>query len=201
MKKSILLGIVGLGLGMATSYGQGTVNFANYASSSSPAVYLTAGSVPVGGTYAAELGWYNGVATSTSEITMIASSLTYFGFDGPGANTDANGDTANGAGWYLGPLVDLSNYGWSSTQSGQTVTLDVFAFNNGSIGAATVLGSSGLFQVTETTGAGLFLPPAMAGTAGASFALSPVSSPEPSSLALAGLGGFGMLMAFRRKKA
>jgi len=25
--------------------------------------------------------------------------------------------------------------------------------------------------------------------------------PEPSSLALAGLGGFGMLMAFRRKKA
>jgi hypothetical protein len=34
-----------------------------------------------------------------------------------------------------------------------------------------------------------------------SFVLNPVSSPEPSSLALAGLGGLGMLMAMRRKKA
>jgi hypothetical protein len=33
------------------------------------------------------------------------------------------------------------------------------------------------------------------------FSVSPVAVPEPSTLALAGLGGFGMLMALRRKKA
>ncbi|MGB7767341.1 MAG: PEP-CTERM sorting domain-containing protein [Verrucomicrobiia bacterium] len=207
MKKSVLLGLVGVGMGVATSYGQGTVNFANYASSSSPTITYAGSNVPagkagltLGGSFAAELGFYNGIASSTSQLTMIAASLTYFGIDnGPGPNSDPDG--AAYTGWFQGSVVNLAGYGWAAGQAGQTVTLDVFAFNNGSLAAATVAGSSGLFQVSETSTAGYnLLPPvALVGGPGASFTVANVV-PEPTTMALGGLG-LAALTLFRRKQA
>jgi len=206
MKKSVLLGIIGVGVGVATSYGQGTVLFNNYQSSSSLTVKYAASGVPagkagltVGGSFAAELGFFNGVASSTAQLTMIAASLTYFGIDnGPGPSADPDG--APYTGWYGGPTINLQAYGWTPGQAGQTVTFDVFAFNNGSLGAATVAGSSGLFQATETSTAGYqLLPPVpMYGTPGGSFTVAS-AVPEPTTMALGGLG-LAALMLFRRKQ-
>lgn len=207
MKKSVLIGIIGVGVGVATSYGQGTVFFNNYQSPSSPTITYAGSNVPagkagltLGGSFAAELGFYNGIASSTSQLTMIAASLTYFGIDnGPGPNSDPDG--AAYTGWFGGPTVNLASYGWAPGQAGQTVTLDVFVFNNGSLGAATVAGSSGLFTVTETSTAGYsLLPPVpMYGTAGGSFTVAN-AVPEPTTMALGGLG-LAALMLFRRKQA
>jgi len=209
MKKSIVLAILGIAAGATASYGQGTVGFFNYFGSTSPTVNYGAVNVPagkaglaLGGTFAAELYYFaGGVTTDVNALTPVASSLTYFSFNGPGLNTTADGDVynashlnGNGAGWWLGPNPNLPG-----TSAGEVVTLDVFAFNNGSLALATVSGSSGLFNLA--LGGGVLPPASLAGTPGAGgpgFLMQNV--PEPTTMALGALGGLSLLL-FRRKKA
>jgi hypothetical protein len=63
-----------------------------------------------------------------------------------------------------------------------------------------IAGNYGGQQVTQTYGTP-FSTTAPLTSLGGTYNLDLTSVPEPSSLALAGLGGFGMLMAMRRKKA
>jgi len=209
MKKTLALAILGAVAGVATSYGQGTVGFFNYFASTSPTINYSANAALVpagkaglalGGSFAAELGWFNGVTADPNQITLVASSLTYFSFNGPTANGTADGDVFNaahplgsGAGWYLGPNVSLTGTG-----VGSVVTLDVFVFNGGSIAAASVGGNSGLFQVTLGGGG---VPPASLATAPNISVVNTGPVPEPSIFALAGLGAAGLMTLRRNKKA
>jgi len=203
MKKSLVIGLLGVAACVTSSFGQGTVSFQNYFSSSSPTIKYAASNVPVGkaglalgGTFAAELAWFNGVTANAALLTPIASTITYFSFNGPAQNSVADGDiydaghpAGNGAGWYLGPVATLTG-----APAGTTVTLQVMAFNGGSFGAATVNGKSALFQLVLGGGA---LPPANLSSA-PNFTVANV--PEPTVFALAGLGA-AALMIVRRKKA
>jgi len=198
MKKSLVLAILVLAAGATASYAQGTVSFLNYFSSTSPTVKYAASDVPagkaglaLGGSFAAELYYFNGIAGSTSQLSPVLSSLTYFSINGPAANSTADGDASNGAGYFFGPVLGLTG-----TSSGEVVSLDVFAFNNGSLAGATVAGSSGLFTVT--LGGGVLPPASLNGTPGASFTVAN-NVPEPATMALGGLG-MAALMLFRRKQ-
>src|SRR5436190_18162727 len=114
MKKSLVLAILGVAAASVTSFGQGTVTFQNYFSSTSPTVKYAATGVPagkanleLGGSFAAELGWFNGTTADDTQITLLPGSITGFGVVlGPGfPNATADGDTGNGAGWFLGPTL------------------------------------------------------------------------------------------------
>jgi len=213
MKKSIVLAILGIAAGVTASQGQGTVNFSNYFSSTAPTVNYAATGVPagkanlqLGGSFAAELAWFDGTTASSAALSLVPGSITYFSFNGPLQNSTADGDYynsgrtyGNGAGWFTGPGTlqlgnSLNGTGPAAAPAGTVVTLQVFAFNNGSLAASTINGHSGLFNVT--LGGGIIAPGTLAGAGGFTVA----SVPEPTTMALGGLGLAALLVA-RRKKA
>jgi len=109
-------------------------------------------------------------------------------------------------GYAVGANANFEVIGWNTAVGGSTVTSFVNAYNQDS--GSLVWGYSGVANITlgdnGVTLANLGLFGAASGGGMSGFTLAPeaiVATPEPSSLALAGLGGFGMLMAFRRKKA
>lgn len=208
MKKSLILGILGLAMGVATSYGQGQITLDTYLSSSygSEITYspsLGGGNV-TGGLY---VGLYYGPANSDISGSVVADPT------GTALPTDLNaqfllgsGDGAVVNGWVNGLFYNQLNGGSSSSfqiqASGATqnfYTLMVVVYDNVlGYDQSSIRGHSSAFymQAGNTTVAG-------SGDVGVG-GMQPFSVyavPEPSTLALAGLGGFGMLMAFRRKKA
>jgi hypothetical protein len=196
MKKSLALAILGLAAGAVTSKAQGTVLFQNYFSSTSPKIAWTSNpafapagkaGLALGGSWAAELGWFNGVTSDPNQISLVPASVTYFSINGPGVNSTPDGDDANAAGYFFGNVVSLSG-----APAGSTVTLQIFAFNGASLGSAIVSGNSALFQ--RTLGGGALPSASMVG-----FPNFVISIPEPSVFALTGLGSVALL-AFRRKK-
>jgi len=198
MKKSIVLAILGTAVvGLTASYGQGTITFSNYGSSSALITYANS-NVPlgkagllVGSEFSAELAYYNGTTANSALLSLVPGSITSIGF-APGSYPAVDGQASYGAGVFEGP----GTLGLTSTTTGEVVTVEVFAFNNGSLGAATIYGNSGLFNVT--LGGGLTFPAKIVGTPGASFTVAGV--PEPTTMALGGLG-LAALMLFRRKRA
>jgi hypothetical protein len=194
MKKSIVLAILGIA-GATASYGQGYVNFLNYFGSTSPTIgYNTnpaaapfgKAGLALGGSFAAELFWYNGVTDNPTLLSAIPSTITYFSFNGPSANSTPDGDTADGAGWFIGPTATLTGY-----TSGQ-VTLEVWVFNS------SFSGVSPFFLMTPATG---ITPVPSFPTSGPdsyqNFAITLI--PEPGMLVFGALGGLGLLL-FRRKQ-
>jgi hypothetical protein len=185
-----VLGAVGLA---ATSYGQGYINFNNYEATPYYAVmYGTQGQgIPalLAGTAAGpevsvEMGYEFGTQTS---FTLVPSSIT------PISGTISAPDNGVGpsiGGWYLGPTITIPGYASGS------VTFEAIATVNS--GAAA--GDSGKLIWTEPATAiatGLSAPGFFTGLTGD---LVIVGVPEPTTLALAGLGG-AALLALRRKKA
>jgi hypothetical protein len=209
MKKSLLLGIVSLAATAATSFGQGVIFLDNYNVTGGIITY--GAGVPANGVSGANgsqgtgllAGWTIGlyfavgnVATGDSAGNGLPSGLLAAA---TGANSTAVSYTSafNSPGQFAAPGVWVVP-GTLST-GGQTLTAEVVAWSGASYASATYRGHSAPF--TMTTSSSSSPAPNSVGPSFTSFSVSSVAPvPEPSTLALAGLGGFGMLMAFRRKK-
>jgi hypothetical protein len=187
MKKSVIIAVLGIGFAVA-SYGQGQVNFLNYYSSTQP-TGVSYGNGPDAGSYvgpeiSAILLVGPASATSISQLTPVAGSSTAFGLgaaSGPGA-------LGTGAGWFIGPTLNVE---------GGVPGIYAFAIEaTGVLNSLTYTGYSSIFdgptQPTSTSPT----PNIPAGLEADSFT---VTVPEPTTLALSGLGALSLL-AFRRHK-
>ncbi|HEY5297630.1 MAG TPA: PEP-CTERM sorting domain-containing protein [Verrucomicrobiae bacterium] len=211
MKKTVIasvLGVVALVATVSSSYGQGTVVFQNYSfgadalnapvTFASPGLDGTSAVTPgedVGSTFVADLLYsLNGGSTYTLLTQANANQAAYpsvFGFSA------ADGDTGNYAGDFFGNGVTIPDY------SSGAITFIVEAYNGSSYANSTGVGfwrgqSSAFTMPSIATGTqpvpdfvGYLTP----------FSVSTLAVPEPTTLALAGLGGLASLVAFRRKKA
>jgi hypothetical protein len=208
MKKTLVLTILGVAAGTMASYAQ-EIYFSNYFSSSSPTIKFAASVIPgtkdnlaVGGSLYAELFYDNAVTANANAVTNpLASSITYFSNGGPAQNATADGDLADGAGFFYGSGQIVTG----NTESEATFRVEVF----GTEGGNSYFGESALFNMTPATGStpvpglnqgsGSVYQANNPGAVGfANFTVTNV--PEPTTMALVGLGTLGML-ALRRRKA
>jgi len=201
MKKTIFIAVLGMAATVASTYGQGAVAFSSYFANGGAGALTTQflGGAAVGSTYQAELFYFIGtlsdpVSGNTSSIiadpnasfTALASSITTYTLGG-----------ANGvAGYFDGPTVTIPGY------TSGPITWQIIAWSGGgSYDAALSRGRSGSF--TDSSIALLGNPVGIVGdnaTGGQpAFVVAPV--PEPTTLALAGLGGLASLVALRRKQS
>ena len=196
MKKSLLIALFGVS-GVA-AFGQGLISFGNYYSP-----YQTTGIYFANGP---DANAYVGSDQSVT-ITLLygAASDTLIGQLGGSFVTTANIGSA-----YTGVTVGNTPNNLEglfvtyTTPPGQFANSTTYAFAyevQAVLNSVTYTGYSTIWTQTTSSSS-----PSDTGTIykdNGSVGLTGtiVPSPEPSSLALAGLGGFGMLMAFRRKKA
>lgn len=195
MKKSIIIAAFGIVVGVASSYGQGSIVFSSYVADglSGATTKLFGSSTLLGNTYQAALYYSIGtVADAVDNNSTVSISSLPTGFT---LLTGVTAQFATGsatAGYFDGPAVVIPGY-----VSGP-ISFEVVAYNGSDFNSSTIRGRSGAWTEpsisTGSTPAGNF-------TAMPNMFVAPVTVPEPSTLALAGLGGLGMLLAFRRKKA
>jgi PEP-CTERM motif len=198
MKKSVVIALLGLAVGAVSSFGQGTIVFNSYIANGSvgiPTLFSgVLGSGPVGAGYSADLLYSltpiadvagNGLLTpgwifSGAGAPSVQSVVTTFGTSGP----------------TLGYFQNLSaNFGLIPYTAGTPVYFEVIAYQTASNSYAGSLNRGHSAQFSATLATGLTLPDT------ANFAPFTVSLvPEPTTLALAGLGGLGLLL-FRRKQS
>jgi len=201
MKKSLLLGIVTLAAGAATSFGQGFIWLDNYDSTAHPLISYGTGS---GGSGALGTGFTVGMYIGAGTLSLPADPT---GFGDPSILNPslllASGAGSTGAS--AGPLVfgTLGQYASSADYqaglgAGATITVVLVAFNGPNYDASLIRGHSAAFQMT--TSVGTAFPTYTGDASGPAGVFSVVPVPEPTTLALAGLGGLSLLL-FRRKTA
>jgi hypothetical protein len=183
MKKSIFIAVLGLAAVAATSsYGQGYIAFSSYVANQAVGVITTFpdGVTPVPGSFTAELYYAIGTVTNPANFTAIPSTITPY---------DSNGDG------YFSAQNPAVIPGYSSG----SVSFEVFA--TGVYNGVAYTGFTAPF--TESTIANSLSSPLTSfgdnGPGMPALVVSPV--PEPTTLALAGLGGLASLVAFRRKQS
>jgi hypothetical protein len=225
MKKSIITIAALIGIG-TVAYSQGVVVFGNANINSDVIAYNADNTVLTGvgnyvpaGSFTAEL-WYT---ASTSQPTAASLGANSYGYINP-LTFNSSGltliDTQTGSN---GAFEDSAASVLSGTTGGAAVTLllEVWTGNFADLASAISGGANvGIIAFSNPTSNGpldsnptyltgwdgLTASPAAAAYnsttfGGSDLILSPTTVPEPTSLALAGLGGFGMLMALRRKQA
>jgi len=210
MKKSILLGVIGLAACAATSYGQGFVILDNYGAtgglvSYGPNVPQNGVSVP-NGTLGTGLlsGWTVGLyyvlgTPAISDLPGTADPLAPLVLgSGTGATVAVYDTTFTAGEFQAGDPFQVPG-----GAAGGQVTLELIAYDTAAGSWAGALGGyrghSAPFVLTMQ--AGLTIPPtAQVGPAFSTFGVALAPIPEPGTLALAGLGGLSLLL-FRRKKA
>jgi hypothetical protein len=206
MKKSLIFGILGLVAGVASSYGQGFIKLDNYNSNGGSGVgpEITFG-VGSGGTVGAGLpaGWTVGIYFASGNI-MGSLSSTAAGSGsvdplftlGSGSGSTAAIDTS--AFGDPGYFIAGTSFNTGLAPGQITVELVAYLTSAGSYNNdTTVRGHSAAFLAT--TGTITANPQPLIGDFMSAFSVTAV--PEPTTLALAGLGGLASLVAFRRKKA
>jgi hypothetical protein len=201
MKKAIVLAIIGLAAGAASSYGQGAIWLDNYDSTAHPLITYGAGS---GGTLGAGIadgftvGMYvaDGSITALPDPTGTADPTT---LSGSFALASGNGSTAPSATSAFGTAGQYAS-GFSFNPgdgAGVVVTVMLVAFNGASYDASSVRGHSQSFDMTTSVGTAFPTYTGDTETDGGFSVLTTV--PEPTTLALGGLGALSLL-AFRRRK-
>jgi len=207
MKKSLVLSLLGLTAGAVSSFGQGSIAFDTYNSHSYVGTKTTyaaglgfgTGTTGIPNTFTGELLWSTAnIADLATTAAVTAGSQLTAGWTIGSTGHFATGSTTT-PGYIIAPNLNLT-----TVQLGGAITtlyFEVVAFSGAAYATAGQFsGHSATFQATLVSGA--TQPNANQLNNLVPFQVYNVTSvPEPSSLALAGLGGFGMLMAFRRKKA
>ncbi len=191
MKKSIFIAVLGMAACAATSYGQGYVVFSSYVADSGAGALTTLanGITPVGAGYTADLYYFLGTVTDPVVGSVSTALPTGLIDSGITVAYDSNGD-----GYFQASTVTIPGY-----VSGP-VTFEVVAYNGASYANSAIRGRSGAFTESFITSSAS-APPTEFGDNGPgmpNFSVAPV--PEPTTLALAGLGGLASLVAIRRKK-
>jgi hypothetical protein len=204
MKRSIFIAVLGMA-SVAVTHGQGLVSFYNYVASSGPGITyagLTGANAAdnglgVGPEVSAEL--FAGAASDTQFSQLVAVPYSDVGGDaspvqvGLGVATGP-GAIGTGAGWFNGGAIQVPTI--QGVSAGGTYAFAIYAF--GTINGVAVSGFSSIFDGTTSATSGSPTPNAPSGFSTTGFNVTPV--PEPTTLALAGLGG-AALLALRRKKA
>jgi hypothetical protein len=201
MKKSIFMAVLGVtALAATSSYGQGFVAFSSYiANAGSGALTSTYGtSTPLGVGYTAYLYYALGTVSdpvnesSTASITSpISGAFTLLTGSGTAYDNSGNAIGTPGLGYFDGATLTIPNY------TSGPITWEILASN----GDGSIIGRSGSFTDSSIVGPGNPVGIIGDNTTGGfpSFLVAPV--PEPTTLALGGLGGLASLVAFRRKQA
>ncbi|HVU09291.1 MAG TPA: PEP-CTERM sorting domain-containing protein [Verrucomicrobiae bacterium] len=191
MKKTLILGVLGLAVGVLSSRGQGSIQFNTYTANNSNGILSTFNGVPLDGTFTGELLYSLTPINDTAGAGPLSQGWTVGStalFDQPGVI----------AGYIQGPNLVLPSY------TSGLVYFEIIAFNGASYGAGTAYGHTASFSMPLATGTVQAWVadgnPANGGSGLISaLVLQPV--PEPATLALAGLGGLAALVAYRRKQA
>jgi len=201
MKKSLILSVLGLAAVAANTYGQGSIAFNTYNANSNSGIQTTYGagtgfSGGIGSTFTGELLW-SSVAiadTATTGPVVAGSSLT------PGWTVGATYTFATPGNIPAGYIVDPSNLNIAAAV-GTALYFEVVAFTGAQYATSGgFAGHSAAFTGTLVTGT--TLPSADQINNLTPFSVFTVTSvPEPTTLALAGLGGLASLVALRRKQA
>ena len=202
MKKSIVLAIVGLAAGMATSsYGQGAIKLDNY-NTYGPNVTYGAGSdgalgAGVNPSYTMGLYYFNASGNNTGFINFDPTGIanpTNLGslFLGTGAGSTA----AFGFGGMPGQALAGAAWAVPGSLGGDLWTFMIVAYNGASYATATDRGHSAAFNLTTSAASN----PTTVQIGSGMAAFSVFAVPEPTTLALAALGGLSLLL-FRRKQS
>jgi hypothetical protein len=202
MKKSIVIAVLGLTAGAVSSFGQGTITFNSYIANNSVGILTTYGNGITGTGHSAGLGldagWTAGLLYSLTSFTdsattdsATASNPLLAGLT-TAPNTAIYQTSAGGTpGYYQGSPFQLAG-----GTDGQTVFFEVVAYQTGlTYATSTVRGHSAEFS--GVLHSGVNQPVNMDNMQ----TFSVFAVPEPTTLALAGLGGLASLVMLRRKTA
>jgi hypothetical protein len=211
MKKSLLIGLLGLSLNVASSFGQGTIFLDNYFTSGPDVRYGTPG-IPANGFGGAQgtpgtgllAGWSMGFYYALGDVRgsivpdptgmLIPSGLGSALVLATGAGSTAEFFTSSFG--TAGEGFSSSFFGVPGTAAagGNTITMMVVAYAGSDYATAGSRGHSDAFVMT--TSASTSSNPNQVGNYMPAFS---VNAPEPSSFALMGMSGIAWLIVRRRK--